>query len=69
MNFDIVKKIDKNFLEHGSREEFKQAILELLALVQVFPVLKKRVEELEAEVLRMKGEKKSPTSELLKRRA
>ena len=59
----IVKKIDKEFLERGTREEFLQSILELLNLVQAQvqrnTQLDKRVLDLENEVRRLKGEKKA----------
>jgi hypothetical protein len=68
---ELVKKIDENFLRHGSREELVAVILELLNVVheqnEKILKLQGRVLDLENEVRILKGEKKSPSSALKKR--
>lgn len=63
---EVVQKIDKSFLEHGTREEFREAILGLLeafqGLAQENVGFKRRVLALENELRTLHGEKKSPTS-------
>jgi hypothetical protein len=60
---ELVKKIDENFLRHGSREELVAVILELLNVVheqnEKILKLQGRVLDLENEVRILKGEKKA----------
>lgn len=66
VNAALVQKIDEKFLESGTREEFRAVILELLNLFQTMSerigAQDRRILELENELRRLKGEKKSPTS-------
>ena len=66
MSTEIVKKIDKHFLEHGTREEFRDAILALLEQSQTqaeqLKLFGSRILELENEIRLLKGEKKSLSS-------
>jgi precorrin-6B methylase 2 len=61
MRHELVKKIDENFLKHGSREELVEVILELLNIIQEQSKLVARVADLENEIRALKGEKKSPS--------
>jgi hypothetical protein len=62
MRHEIVKKIDENFLKHGTREELVAVILELLNIIQELSGLPERIRDLENEIRLLKGEKKSPNS-------
>jgi hypothetical protein len=73
VSLEIVQKIDKNFLEHGTREQFREAILALLEVVQAqaqeIRELRQRVLVLENEVQILRGEKKRPALSRLSRRS
>ncbi len=66
MSGEIVKKIDKEFLNRGTREEFKSAICELLDLVRDQALCIQEIQQghldLQNQVRRLQGEKKSPSS-------
>jgi hypothetical protein len=66
VSLESVKKIDEKFLRTGTREQFREAIIDSLNLFQQMSedltYFKRRCEALEDEVLVLKGEKKSLSS-------